>query len=202
MCNIFSRVVARCLCAPRTGSRMRSDRLSPWTRFRFCEHRLFYTASATGGRVYCPCFPRNHSSSSALASVGWHLDPLLSQLAFMLAFMFLLFFLSPFGTGSVVPTGVVETPGGRALDTPVQWTSRLGIANWHFAAAHDTWPTCDLSTDGAVRANYARFGFRSKCLFPSHVLHCSDSVLSCSGFRSVACQGCVQAERERQRKSA
>ena len=142
--------------------------------------------------------PRNHSSSFALASVGWHLDPLLSQLAFM----FLLFFLSPFGTGSVVPTGVVETPGGRALDTPVQWTSRLGIANWHFAAAHDTWPTCDLSTDGAVRANYARFGFRSKCLFPSHAMHCSDSAPSYSEFGSVACQRCVQAERERQRKSA
>ena len=79
------------------------------------EHHFFYLAPVTCGRVYCPCFPRNHFSSSAPASVGRHLDSLLPKIVFLF-----LFLLSPFGTGSVAPTGMVETPGGRALDTPVQ----------------------------------------------------------------------------------
>ncbi len=75
----------------------------------YSEHHFLYLAPVTCGRVYCPCFPAKSLPDLSLVSVGWRLDSL--QLQFGLFFLFLKT-LSPFGTGTVVPTGIVETPVG------------------------------------------------------------------------------------------
>ena len=89
------------------------------------EHHLFYLAPVTCGRVYCPCFPAKSLPDLSLVSVGWRLDSL--QLQFGLFFHLFICssqFLSPFGTGTVVPTGILETPVGtgaglaRAVNLP------------------------------------------------------------------------------------
>ena len=64
-------------------------------------------------------------------SVGWHPGSLLHSFCCIL--LFVLVVTLRYGISGT--TGIVETPGGRALDTPVQKFSRLVLANWHFAAA-------------------------------------------------------------------
>ena len=65
---------------------------------------------------------------------------------------------------------------------------------WLFAAADDPWPICDLSTDGAVRANNARFWIQIEVSFQSRALHrsemfCESEFLirhcQCSGLDTV-----------------
>ena len=88
----------------------------PVDPFSYSEPRFFYLAPATFGRVYCHCFPAKSFPEFCGSSVGWHLDSLLPHFCYLLLFVLSV----TCGTGSVVPTGIVEAPGGRARDTPVQ----------------------------------------------------------------------------------
>ena len=88
----------------------------PVDPFSYSEPRFLYLAPAIGGRVYCHCFPAK--SLPKLCSRECGMAPGFTAACFIVFPCLLL--LSPRGTGSVLPTGIVEAPGGRALETPVQ----------------------------------------------------------------------------------
>ena len=101
------------------------------------------------------------------------------------------------------PPVLPETPGGNGRwGRPCSSSPGCFFANWHLAAAHHGGPVVTFRPMGRFGPATRICGFRSKYHFRAGRCTVQIRHFQFSGLGSVACQGCVHAERERQRKTA